>query len=166
MCDESHEKRSQFSWLSKKEPLINGSGALKRGPVHVRQGGRLRAFNSHHFVSNMFWLLDEARERARAPGEDGAEGQGFKCDKDGINKIMEVLRMERRKTYGWADNDIVGGGRQKMKVKLKGGCFWFRLLWTVGPGRRVAASVPSDGTGGGGGWNTFVRYLSAARRCQ
>lgn len=88
----------------------------------MRQGGRLPAFNSHHFVSNMFWLLDGARERARAPGEDGAEGQGFKCDKEGINKIIEVLRMERRKTYGRADNDIVGGGyRQKMKVKLKRG---------------------------------------------
>lgn len=58
----------------------------------------------------MFWLLEGAREHARAPGEDRAEGQGFKCDKEGINKIMEVLRMECRKTYGRADNDIVWGG--------------------------------------------------------
>lgn len=80
---------------------MNGSGGLKRGPVHVRQGGPLRACNSHYFVSNMFWLLD---------GEDGTKGRGFKCDKEAVNKIMEVLRMERRKTYGGADNDIDGGG--------------------------------------------------------
>lgn len=100
-----------------------------------------------------------------APEKTGPKGQGFRCDKEGINKMVEVLRTERRKTYGRADNDIVGGGGQKMKGQLKrgewrvgGGGVWFRLLWIVGPGRRIAA----PGGTGGKVWNNLVSLSGPA----
>lgn len=114
----------------------------------MHQGGPLPAFNSHHFVSNMFWLLHGgSRACTPPPGDGGAEGHGFKCVEEGINKIMEVLRTERRERYGRAVNDVGGGAENEGEKRIEGVCVW-----------GVAASVPSDGPGGGV-WNNFVRYL-------